>query len=124
MQSEEKGTPKHPSSAGILCFHCQISKDGRTAEPVSVIINHADGEWFILTFLLYRVNSKKSLTLIQIEERAISELEELYSSKANPDEFITVERCMPTSKLVYANKAVYRSQHSQESPWGKDQVSM
>lgn len=71
------------------------------------------------------MNSKKSLTLIQIEERAISELEELYSSKSNPDEFITIERCIPaTSKLVYANKAVYRSQHSQESPWGKDQVSM
>ncbi len=78
----------------------------------------------IYSCFFYRVNSRKSLTLIQIEERAISELEELYSSKANPDEFITVERCMPTSKLVYSNKAIYRSQHSQESPWGKDQVSM
>ena len=70
------------------------------------------------------MNSRKSLTLIQIEERAISELEELYSAKDNPDEFITVERCMPTSKLAYSNRAVIRYQHSQESPWGKDQVSM
>ena len=67
---------------------------------------------------------RKSLTLIQIEERAISELEELYSAKGNPDEFITVERCMPTSKLVYNSKPVYKSQRSQESPWGKDQVDM
>ena len=64
-----------------------------------------------------RINSRKSLTLIQIEERAISGLENLYSAKDNPDEFITVGRCAPTSKLVHSTRPLYRSQLSQESPW-------
>ena len=74
------------------------------------------------SYLPYRVKPRKSLALIQIEERAIAELENLYSANSNPDEFITVERCIQTSKLVHTNK-VYKSQHSQESPWGKEQVS-
>ncbi|XP_064404443.1 inhibitor of Bruton tyrosine kinase-like isoform X2 [Halichondria panicea] len=37
-----------------------------------------------------RLTVRKPLKVIQIEERAISELEELYSARDNPDEYITV----------------------------------
>ena len=70
-----------------------------------------------------RFSSQKSLALIQIEEEAILELENLYSARDNPDEFITVKRCRPTSKLAHSKRpAAYKSQLSQDSPWGKDHV--
>lgn len=40
-----------------------------------------------------RLAPRKSLSLILIEERAISDLEKAYSSADNPDEYIKVQRC-------------------------------
>lgn len=39
----------------------------------------------------------KALSLIQIEERAISELEKVYSAAENPDEYVVVKRCSKKS---------------------------
>lgn len=44
-----------------------------------------------------RLTPKKALSLIVIEERAISELEKAYSAADNPDEYITVKRCSKES---------------------------
>ncbi len=41
---------------------------------------------------MYRSLAKKPLSLIQIEERAMSELEKAYSAFENPDEFIIVKQ--------------------------------
>ena len=61
----------------------------------------------------------KLLSLIQIEERAISELELAYSAAENPDEFIIVKRCSESFNHQQ------QSQHGrqgmvQDSPWSRD----
>ena len=58
--------------------------------------------------------SNKALSLILIEERAISELEKAYSACENPDEYITVKRC---------SKEPYQHEHgwlAVNSPWNRE----
>lgn len=55
---------------------------------------------YYLVFLLNVRSPQKALSLIQIEERAISELEKAYCATDNPDEVIVVERCSKDCQQV------------------------
>lgn len=54
-----------------------------------------EGQELDIFFYPPRSTPMKALGLIQIEERAISELAKAYSAAENPDEFIVVKRCPP-----------------------------
>ena len=56
----------------------------------------------------------KALSLIQIEERAISELEKVYSAAENPDEYIVVKRCSKKSLEQDLGKLPLNS------PWSRE----
>lgn len=82
----------------------------------------------IIFHYYFSVQPLKPLPLIQIEERAILELKELYHCQDNPDEYITVETVPSTScSMLPARNG---GQHSsvpfavrvpaQVSPWGRD----
>lgn len=60
-----------------------------------------------------RLTPNKALSLILIEERAISELEKTYSAAENPDEYITVKRC--SREQDHGRSAVPLN-----SPWGRE----
>ena len=63
----------------------------------------------------FRAASKKALSLILLEERAISELEKAYSAAENPDEFIVITRCSKDHQQQDQGRLAVPS-HS--SPWG------
>lgn len=66
-----------------------------------------------LCMLCHRSSTQKALSLIQIEERAMTELEKAYCAADNPDEYIVVERCHSHQQL--ADQARLALPHN--SPW-------
>lgn len=64
-----------------------------------------------------RSTAQKALSLIQIEELAISELESVYSTTDNPDEFITVKR-MSRKESHQLDQERLAVPHN--SPWSRE----
>ena len=61
-----------------------------------------------------RSAANKALSLILVEERAISELEKAYSAADNPDEYVTIQRCSKSSQEQDCGKLPL------DSPWSRE----
>ncbi len=64
--------------------------------------------------VFFRLATNKALSLIQIEERAITELEKAYSANDNPDEYIVIKRCSKNCLEQDAGKLPL------DSPWSRE----